>query len=299
MRQVTRGKKEVVRLLKKSSGDRQSPQQLQFAVNYLSFFGYLGIELLKNITEEDIEKGVKAFQRWWGLKSDGIVGDKTLRAMEVPRCGCPDKPDTDNPEHASYNNMQALVQENRAKWNKSGLKYCVQGYVTGKISKTQQKQIIGRAWDSWNRVCGINVEAVSKPADADIIIRAGQGSASQFDGRGGTLAWAYLPDGNDTQLEMRFDLAETWIDDPKQRGILMFNVAVHEFGHLLGLTHSKKTTAIMAPYYNPLIATPQKDDDISRVQQLYGKNKPVKNHMTKPVRRVNLKPGEELLVTCE
>ena len=299
MRQVTRGKKEVVRLLKKSSGDRQSPQQLKFAVNYLSFFGYLGIELLKNITEEDIEKGVKAFQRWWGLKSDGIVGDKTLRAMEVPRCGCPDKPDTDNPEHASYNNMQALVQENRAKWNKAGLKYCVQGYVTGKIPKTQQKHIIGRAWDSWNRVCGINVEAVSKPADADIIIKAGQGSASQFDGRGGTLAWAYLPDGNDTQLEMRFDLAETWIDDPKQRGILMFNVAVHEFGHLLGLTHSKKTTAIMAPYYNPLIATPQKDDDISRVQQLYGKNKPVKNHMTKPVRRVNLKPGEELLVTCE
>ena len=28
----------------------------------------------------------------------------------------------------------------------------------------------------------------------------------------------------------------------------------------------------MAPYYNPFIATPQQDDDIVRVQKLYGPN---------------------------
>jgi len=296
---VKRGKKEVVRLLKKSSGDKQSPERLQFAVGYLSFFGYLGIELLSNVTSEDIEKAVKAFQKWWGLKADGVVGDKTLRAMETPRCGCPDKQDSDNPDQNEYNNMQALVLENQAKWNKCGLKYSVQGYVTGKIPKAQQKEIIKKAWGAWNDVCGIHVEEVRHAKDADIVIKAEEGTAHKFDGRGGTLAWAYLPTGNDEQLAMKFDLAETWIANPRERGILMYNVAVHEFGHLLGLTHSKVSSAIMAPYYNPVITRPQENDDISRARKLYGPNIGPVSSLTKPARKVVLQPGEDLLVVCE
>jgi len=296
---ASRGKKEVVRLLKKASGGKQSPERLQFATGYLAFFGYLGIELLSNVTSEDIEKGVKAFQKWWGLKADGIVGEKTLRAMEIPRCGCPDKQDADNPEQSGYNNMQALVQENRAKWNKTGLKYTVQGYVGGKIPKAKQKEIIRRAWGAWNNVCGIHVEEVSNVKDADIVIKGGQGPEHQFDGRGGTLAWAYLPDGNDTRLTMKFDLAETWVNSHKERGILMYNVAVHEFGHLLGLTHSKVSSAVMAPFYNPMVSKPQAKDDISRIQKLYGKNEPQASSIMLSARQVTLAPGEEILVTCE
>jgi hypothetical protein len=71
---------------------------------------------------------------------------------------------------------------------------------------------------------------------------------------------------------MRFDLAETWVSNPQERGVLLFNVACHEFGHMLGLTHSKRKAALMAPYYSPTVAVPQWDDDILRVQARYGKN---------------------------
>jgi hypothetical protein len=69
---------------------------------------------------------------------------------------------------------------------------------------------------------------------------------------------------------MKFDLGETWTADPTHRGILYLNVAAHEFGHLFGLDHSKLRGALMAPYYNPGVASPKRKDDITRFQSLYG-----------------------------
>jgi hypothetical protein len=79
-----------------------------------------------------------------------------------------------------------------------------------------------------------------------------------------------MPDGSDQQLLMKFDLDETWIENANQRGILLENVACHEFGHLLGLTHSQVQGALMAPYYNAAISTPQQNDDIPRILARYG-----------------------------
>ena len=80
----------------------------------------------------------------------------------------------------------------------------------------------------------------------------------------------------------------------------MLNVACHEFGHLLGLTHSKKPGALMAPYYNPFIATPQQDDDIVRVQKLYGPNQ--KSAMMRKPRKnlsVELHAGQRMTIICK
>src|ERR1019366_8787269 len=81
--------------------------------------------------------------------------------------------------------------------------------------------------------------------------------------------WAYLPTGSDTQLLMEFDLAENWtIADGA--GVHVINVACHEFGHLMGLSHSTLQSALMAPYYNVAILTPQTQDDIPRFVARYG-----------------------------
>lgn len=270
---IARGKREVVRLLASEAPARdQGPQQLLFSVNYLSFFGYVATELLKNVTRQDVEAAVVTFQKWFGLVADGIVGPKTLRAMKAPRCGCPDVKDDTNELNRQFMQMQNVAAENKSRWTKHGLTYAVEDFVGG-IPKARQLKIFAAAFKSWTDVCGLDIRRIKDPAKADLLLGTGQGHRHQFDGRGGTLAWAYLPNGQDAQLRMRFDLSETWVSNPKQRGVLLANVAGHEFGHMLGLEHSKKSGALMAPFYNPHVAVPQKTDDISRIVARYGKNK--------------------------
>ena len=56
----------------------------------------------------------------------------------------------------------------------------------------------------------------------------------------------------------------------------------------------------MAPYYNPFVSGPQDNDDIKRIQKLYGKNENavgVKKE-TKNSLAIELHKGQKLVVTC-
>jgi hypothetical protein len=281
---------------------RHNPQAITFATDYLLFFGYLTVELLKNVSLDDIQAAIKLFQQYFGIKADGMLNEQTLKAMQTPRCGCPDKLDKSNVQHIEFLKVAEQIESKKDRWNKSGLTYYVSDYVTGKVNKNRQKAIFAEAFKSWDDVCGLNISEVKNADKADIIIATGKGVQHQFDGKGGTLAWAYMPKGDNSKLIMRFDLDETWVDAKTDRGILLYNVACHEFGHLLGLTHSKKSTALMAPYYNPFIGVPQLDDDIPRIQKLYGKNLQTEKIQSmvsqkKDTIEVKLKPGFRLIVT--
>lgn len=51
-----------------------------------------------------------------------------------------------------------------------------------------------------------------------------------------------------------------------------FAVAVHEFGHSLGLSHSSVPGAVMYPYYQTLEGELKlSSDDIAGIQAIYGK----------------------------
>jgi hypothetical protein len=59
----------------------------------------------------------------------------------------------------------------------------------------------------------------------------------------------------------------------------------------------------MAPYYNPFVAVPQEDDDITRIEKLYGKNNQIAAiHEVSKVGSnltVELQPGQKLTVVCK
>lgn len=240
----------------------------KFALSYLDAFGYLNAELANwsDISLDDIVDAVKSFQGFFGLPKTGEVCVKTVRAMEAPRCRCPDIP---RPWHEADQRMMNLTRDALPRWQKAGIRYAIKDYLPG-VSKPDFESIVFQAFQNWTRLGNIDV-LPAKPGElVDILISNGQGPQSNFDGAGGVLAWAYMPTGADQQLLMEFDLAETWVTSATMRGILVANVACHEFGHLLGLSHSVQQGALMAPYYNAAVAVPQASDDVPRFQARYG-----------------------------
>lgn len=113
------------------------------------------------------------------------------------------------------------------------------------------------------------------------------GDGDPFDGPGGTLAHAYFPIyGGDAH----FDDAEQWTINSYKGlkisevneistnyysfscdfvGTNLFQVAAHEFGHSLGLSHSDVRAALMAPFYRGYESNFRLDvDDVTAIQVL-------------------------------
>jgi hypothetical protein len=255
-------------LAKASARTADDPREVSFALQYLDAFGYLAKSLpgWEDITLADILKAVKKFQGFFGLPKTGQLTAQTVRAMETPRCGFPD---VERKHHVEAERVKAWADSMAAAWTKRALTYAVTAYLPG-LATADQDSIFKQAFASWTSLAPIEAAQTADAATADIVIATGQGPRSNFDGPGGVLAWAYLPDGNDQQLQMRFDIDETWIIHPTDRGIILLNVAAHEFGHNFGLNHSQIQSALMAPYYSPLTAAPQTNDDVREFTQRYG-----------------------------
>ena len=224
---------------------------------YLKHYGYL--DGLQDVTEE-IPERIKMAQTILDVEADGVVGHVTYKAMmTLPRCGLSDR----QAAAGQFNQwLRSKAQE--------GISYNVRNYLNG-LDKNLQEQILVRAWESWEHVCGVHLLR-RNGNQADIIIDASSSPGEDFGAPGNVLAWAYLPQGSGhtSQLLMKFDLAETWIDDPAQRGILLENVACHEFGHLLGLSHTQINGELMYPIYSQSIKNPQQRYDIPEVVNRYG-----------------------------
>jgi hypothetical protein len=253
--------KNLIKQTLAAAGDDEIKEaDIKFALKYLEYYYIDPNAPVKLNTKADVSNLVKKFQKMFHLTANGKLDAKTIRAMATtPRCGCRDYP------------MAATSGPMKVKWGTNRLTYFIDSYVKG-LSKSDQDDLNALAFQQWADVADLQFERIRDRNKANMILSTGRGRSQGFDGPNGTLAWAYLPSGNNYQgqLLMRYDLDETWIKDATDRGILFLNVACHEFGHLLGLDHSNKRGALMAPYYTAAVTKPQQNDDVTRIQRLYG-----------------------------
>ncbi|KAI4877796.1 hypothetical protein NFI96_012650 [Prochilodus magdalenae] len=235
---------------------RQPESDEAFAENYLKkFYNFTGITSRGKSNQMTLKIG--EMQKFFGLKVTGLLDKETMAVMKKPRCGISD---------------MARFSTLGRKWPKTQLTYRIVNY-TPDMPTAEVDNAIVRAFQVWAAVTPLRFSRINS-GEADIMISFNRGvhanDNNPFDGRGGTLAHAFAP-GSGIGGDAHFDDDETFTSS-SSRGIVLFLVAAHEFGHSLGLGHSNVQGALMFPTYSFVdparFVLPR--DDVIGIQSLYG-----------------------------
>ncbi|XP_062870730.1 collagenase 3-like [Trichomycterus rosablanca] len=250
------------------SGPVKLKQDEEFAKNYLKKLYNLQDDEKKSPRgRSDSEMNLKLaeMQEFFGLKVTGNLDAETLEVMKKPRCGVPDV--------AFYSDGPVSH-----KWNTNKLTYRIENY-TPDMTVAEVDIAIERALKVWADITPLRFTRIYSGI-ADIMISFVVGDHRDgypFEGPGGLLAHAFFPSpgiGGDAH----FDDDENFTFR-SSNGYNLFLVAAHEFGHSLGLDHSRDPGALMYPTYvsrdADTFVLPR--DDVDRIQAVYGSNpeKPV------------------------
>uniref|UniRef100_A0A3Q2WIX8 Collagenase 3 n=1 Tax=Haplochromis burtoni TaxID=8153 RepID=A0A3Q2WIX8_HAPBU len=203
----------------------------------------------------DKKTKVQEMQRYFGLLPSGELTEETLAVMKKPRCGLSD--------------VEQVGETVR--WKKKRISY--------RLETIKLISVVNMLWSNVTPLKFRN--RIMTVADIDIFFYSGDhNDSSPFDGRGGVLAHAFMP-GLHIGGDVHFDSDEDWSFN--STGINLFAVAIHEFGHALGLSHSSDPGAIMYPAYNfdPNYEPQLSFDDVKNIQKLYGELLPPPKTPTK------------------
>lgn len=178
-----------------------------------------------------LKAAIARFKERWGAKYDLPTGDHvddaTLELMERRFCQCSDY----EPEQ---------VGGNLRRWAGRMVTWRDRGVQVGNLSFQEAMKFTANQTAA---VCGMQL----------VIVGSGNANIEAFsktiDGKGGTLAQAYLPgypSSSSARLTQEYDTAEGGLG---QRAFNM--VALHETGHSLGLSHDNtREIAVMDPFLN-------------------------------------------------
>eukprot|EP00092_Neocalanus_flemingeri_P004615 GFUD01004972.1.p1 GENE.GFUD01004972.1~~GFUD01004972.1.p1 ORF type:complete len:470 (+),score=82.06 GFUD01004972.1:89-1498(+) len=214
-----------------------------------------------NGSSVSVTEAVKSFQEFAGLTATGELDEETLELMSIPRCGVEDVIPPSSGNSSKY-------QVQGSQWRKNTLSYRVTLY-SQKMPAADVDADVKRAFNFWS--AATNLKFFNKRS-GDVDIEIGffyynHGDGDPFDGPSGTLAHAYFPRyGGDVHM----DDSEEWTGNSYQ-GTNFLQTLTHEIGHSLGLSHSRVSASVMAPFYRGWNSGFKLHaDDIRGVQSLYG-----------------------------
>ncbi|XP_013875395.1 matrilysin [Austrofundulus limnaeus] len=230
---------------------------LKLATDYLHQYYNLKTDPLGRMKRRgfSFSSKVKDMQTFFGLSATGVLDPDTLQVMRSPRCGVPDVED--------YSHIQGT------RWNKNVLTYSI-GRYTRDLPHSTVESLLESAFNVWARASGLTfVRLHTNSADIRVeFVTNAHGDFYPFDGPRGTLAHAFGPGlgaGGDTH----FDDDEFWTAGGGT-GFNLFVVAAHEFGHALGLKHSRNPESVMYPTYK--MSRPSNllsREDVASISALY------------------------------
>ncbi|KAM3936192.1 collagenase 3-like [Leptodactylus fuscus] len=202
---------------------------------------------------EDIIMHKKLTDQLWNVDHEV----KKDNRVDEARCGVPDI--------AEY----AVIQKD-LKWTSPIITYRIVNY-TPDLSPADVEKNIREALKVWNKETPLQFLQLHR-GTADVMIAfvaKEHGDFFPFDGPRGVLAHAFPP-GELLGGDVHFDDDETWTVDSEDCDL--FSVAVHEFGHTLGLAHSGTPHALMYPIYTYFRSEnfTLPEDDVLGIQELYG-----------------------------
>ncbi|KAJ8364323.1 hypothetical protein SKAU_G00131540 [Synaphobranchus kaupii] len=271
------------------------PDQYSRGVDWLSRYGYLpppDTHTGKLQTREGIEKGLRQMQRFAGLKETGKLDKDTLALMATPRCSLPD---IVGPEDMLKKRRRKRYALSGLHWDKMDITWSIHSFPsTGTHTESPEfvSTILAHALKVWSDVTPLHfhhLPANNKGQGGDIRVSFSQSfhdDGYPFDGIGGTLAHAFFPGKGDIAGDTHFDDDEIWSYGGNSGSTDLFTVAVHEFGHALGLSHSSSDPSIMRPYYQGPVGGIQAYklamDDRMAIQTLYGVKEAVPTHHQTP-----------------
>ncbi|XP_077068940.1 matrix metalloproteinase-25-like [Siphateles boraxobius] len=268
------------------------PDQYARGVDWLIRYGYLPSpdSLIARQTREGIEEAVRKMQRFAGIEETGKLDQATLEMMDRPRCSLPDAISSEDllkRKRRGKGKLKRIYTLPRLSWDDTDITWSVQDFPSPSMSPTLHPGLVRliltyalRAWSDVThlRFHGIRPSPYDPSPQTDIKVTFASGyheDGYPFDGKGGTLAHAFFPGKEDLAGDTHFDDGESWSYGDRSSNTDLFTVAVHEFGHALGLFHSSSNDSIMKPYYYGPVGDMHSYtlplDDRLRIQALYGK----------------------------
>ncbi|XP_045470836.1 matrix metalloproteinase-9-like [Harmonia axyridis] len=238
--------------------DGEKSTKFKKTVEYLVQYGYLEKNSMSNsslLSGTSFRNSLREFQSFVGIPVTGKMDKPTMKMMSAPRCGVPDKSGKSN--RVKRYTTDAVI------WNMKHLTYKISKY-SKQLKRNEIDTTIQKASNLWSKYTDLTFEP-SKRGKIDIRFEERQhGDGDAFHGE---LAHAFSPqDGG----AIHFDDSKRW-KIGFGPGYDLYQTATHEFGHSLGLGHSKVKESVMWPYLPNTWKRDLHPDDIKGIQELYGK----------------------------
>ncbi|KAM3830718.1 matrix metalloproteinase-17-like [Vipera latastei] len=238
-------------------------------------------------TWEDMTTALRTMQRFAGIAETGILDDATLSLIRMPRCALPDiiphiPPKLSLKASARKKRWQRRKSQKRRSvdsvWTKRNISWKVKSYPQrARLSREMMRVLIYYALKVWSEAIPLTFHEVGgHTADISVeFLHLDHHDNYPFDGPGGMVAHAFFPGDPQRAGTVHFDGDEEWtFRSPDDFGTDLFAVAIHEFGHSLGLAHSSSKHSIMRPYYRGPVGDPLQYqlhmEDHAEIQKLYG-----------------------------